>query len=353
MVEPSGEVTMALKKMAGGNLFVDEPNKTLSNINPEAVSWSGDDRSGNTSKLNVAGLNEDITVRLHEMPINVDTLAFVLFSFKGPCFNQISDLRLYATECSTSDNRRPEVVAKFNCDFDLDTLEGAQQALLCVTLRRNPGPTFPTGKIMWNEDQKIFARKYCSTKIVGDKYKDYLENHVKSKLGELKVKEHEYLEIVTACNAEHEQEYDQILSDTKKNKDSRALQQRIAVHEEVVASDVIFNVLAWASKAHCVSGGLKSEQLMIWNRTFSKFNVHGGNQPHGDMIGAEENYFDCAWEIQAQRELMGNKKFTASVVNNVARKCFFFRSPTDKFDAANGSYCGKALAMTGAMLANA
>jgi stress response protein SCP2 len=353
-VKPNGQTGMALKKTAGGDLFVDSPGKTLSNINPEAVAWSGDDKSGNSSKLNVAGLNEDITVRLHEMPINVDTLAFVLFSFKGPCFNQISDLRLYATECTTSDNRRPEVVAKFNCDFSLDTLEGAQQALLCVTLRRNPGPTFPKGDCKWAPDQITFARDFCSKKIVGDKYKDYLEKEIKSKN---LISDVDYLEIVTLVNAAHENEYDQILNDQKKAHKSgaggnRSLQQRLDVHAEICASDIIFNVLSEATKSKCAKQ-LSAQQLMIWNRTFSKFNTQGGSEPHGDMIGEDEDYFDCAWEIQAQRELMGNRKFTASIVNAVARKCFFFRTPGDKFDAANGSYCGRAVAVAGAFMATA
>ena len=139
-VKPNGEMAMTLKSSTGGNLFADAPNKSLSNINAEACVWSGDDKNGATSNTNVAGLNEDITVRLHEMPINVDTLAFVMFSFKGPCFNEISDLRLFATECTQSTGtagRQPEVVAKFNCDFDKESLEGAQQALLCVTLLFN------------------------------------------------------------------------------------------------------------------------------------------------------------------------------------------------------------------------
>ena len=61
-VRPNGKVSMALKKTAGGNLFVDKPQKSLSNINPEAVRWSGDDKNGAKSGLNIAGLNEDITV---------------------------------------------------------------------------------------------------------------------------------------------------------------------------------------------------------------------------------------------------------------------------------------------------
>ena len=133
---------------------------------------------------------------------------------------------------------------------------------------------------------------------------------------------------------------------------NRSLQQRLDVHAEICASDIIFNVLSEATKSKCAKQ-LSAQQLMIWNRTFSKFNTQGGSEPHGDMIGEDEDYFDCAWEIQAQRELMGNKKFTASVVNSVARKCFFFRTPGDKFDAANGSYCGKAVAAAGAFMATA
>jgi hypothetical protein len=43
------------------------------------------------------------------------------------------------------------------------------------------------------------------------------------------------------------------------------------------------------------------------------------------MSTPEEDFFDCAWEIQAQRELMGMKKFNSSCINDIARKCFFFR----------------------------
>merc|ERR1711865_936424 len=166
-----------------------------------------------------------------------------------------------------------------------------------------------------------------------------------------------YLEILNLVNAAHENEYDQILNDQKKSHKSggvanRSLQQRLGVHAEICASDTIFNVLSAASESKCAKK-LSAEQLMIWNRTYSKFNTQGGSESHGDMMREDEDYFDCAWEIQAQRELMGNKKFTASVINSVARKCFFFRTPGDKFGAANGSYCGKAVAAAGAFMATA
>ena len=62
------------------------------------------------------------------------------------------------------------------------------------------------------------------------------------------------------------------------------------------------------------------------------------------------DYFDCAWEIQAQRELMGMKKFNASCINTIAKKCFFFRDPNDRFAATNGSYCGKAASAAAAFV---
>merc|ERR1712166_1074855 len=172
--------------------------------------------------------------------------------------------------------------------------------------------------------------------IVGDKYVDYLEKEITSKK---LIPEILYLEILNLVNAAHENEYDQILNDQKKSHKSggvanRSLQQRLGVHAEICASDTIFNVLSAASESKCAKK-LSAEQLMIWNRTYSKFNTQGGSEFH------------------AQRELMGNKKFTASVINSVARKCFFFRTPGDKFGAANGSYCGKAVAAAGAFMATA
>jgi hypothetical protein len=357
--KPNGTASMALKKKAGGNLFVDKPGKSMSNINPEAVVWSGDDLNGKQSGLNIAGLNEDITVRLHEMPINVDTIAFVLFSFKGPCFNEISDLRLYATECTQSiadDSRRPEVVAKFNCDFEKEQLEGAQQALLCVTLRRNPGPHFPKGELQWTQPQCEFARKYAKAKM-GDKFIDYEAKYVKAKLQELKVSDQEYITIVSKVEAAHEAGYDAILSQEMKHKNSRGLQHKLQTHKELIASDVIFNVLQFASKKHLgESKSLSAQQLMIWNRTYSDHNrgIDGkSTEGHGDMMAEDEDYFDCAWEIQAQRELMGMKKFNASCMNTIAKKCFFFRDPNDKFAAAHGSYCGGAVAGAAAYLTSA
>ena len=359
-MKPNGQESMALKKLAGGNLFIDKPGKSMSNINPEAVRWSGDDQKGANSQLNIAGLNEDITVRLHEMPINVDTLAFVLFSFKGPCFNEISDLRLFATECTqstpgTNGGRRPEIVAKFNCDFEKEQLEGAQQALLCVTLRRNPGPNFPKGEVQWTEQQQEFARKFASKPIKNDAFLKYKDTYITPKLSELKVSEQDYVTIVSQVEGAHEAEYDAILSEQMKNKNTRSLTQKLAAHKEVVARDIIFNVFAKASR-NTLGGktkGLSPEQLMIWNRTYSQHNKGTSGKPRGDMIGKDEDYFDCAWEIQAQRELMTSKKFDAGVVNAIAQKCFFFRDPGDKFADAHGSYCGSAIAAAGAMVASA
>ena len=100
------------------------------------------------------------------MPQAVNTLAFMLFSFKGPTMDKISDLRLIATECTISDAdpskpRFPEVVAKFNMDFDEDTMEGMQRAMLCATLRRNPGPKFPKGEHKFSAEQKQWVDRFC------------------------------------------------------------------------------------------------------------------------------------------------------------------------------------------------
>jgi len=365
-VKPNGEMAMTLKSSTGGNLFADAPNKSLSNINAEACVWSGDDKNGATSNTNVAGLNEDITVRLHEMPINVDTLAFVMFSFKGPCFNEISDLRLFATECTQSTGaagRQPEVVAKFNCDFDKESLEGGGSALLCVTLRRNPGPKFPKGTCNWDAGQKAFARKFASEPIKGDNYKAYLAKHIEARMSELGLGTAEYNSAKARVDALHEDEYDQILNSEKKAKgrQTRSMFNKIQIYEERVAADVIFYALAIASKKKGCE--LTAQQLMVWNRTYSAFNAGPGVQytkgcdAHGDMCDKEEDYFDCAWEIQAQRELMGMKKFNASCINSIARKCFFFREAqtenNNKFGQANGSYCGAAVSSSAAFLATA
>ena len=85
--------------------------------------------------------------------------------------DKISDLRLIATECTVSDAdpskpRFPEVVAKFNMDFDESTMEGAQRAMLCATLRRNPGPRFPDGKHTFAAAQKTWVDKYCVAPVL-------------------------------------------------------------------------------------------------------------------------------------------------------------------------------------------
>jgi ABC-type multidrug transport system fused ATPase/permease subunit len=368
-IKPSGESAMCLKNVTGGNLFADQPGKTMSNISVRACKWSGDDKNGNAAQQNIAGINEDITVRLHEMPINVDTLAFVMFSFKGPCFNEISDLRLYATECTVNDggsgNRKPEVVAKFNCDFDKETLEGAQQALLCVTLRRNPGPKFPKGEVDWSEAQKNFARKFASEPITGT-HVNYLKTKIDSNVSSLGISQQHYQRAKARVDAYYSDQYDQILESQKRSKKSgngetRSLKKRIEAFEELVAADTIFNVLSEASQAQgCF---LTPSQLMLWNRTFSPFNpgkkgtkYTQGCKPHGDMSTPEEDFFDCAWEIQAQRELMGMKKFNSSCINHIARKCFFFREAGDKFakhTQPGGSYFGKAAASAAAFAVSA
>ena len=330
-VRPNGKPGMVLKKKAGGDLFPDAPLKSLSNINSEACVWSGDDQSGATP-TNVAGLNEDITVRLHEMPINVDTLAFVMFSFKGPCINEISDLRLMATECTTSgggSGRQPEVVAKFNCDFDTESMEGGQQALLCVTLRRNPGPKFPKGDTNWTEGQKTFAREFASEPIKpvlnddaktikkdgyiraatvkNDGYRAYLAKHIDPKLAELGVSPQAYAQAKALVNSKHEDAYDQILSSEKKNhgRKTRNMLQKIEAFEQVVAADTIFCVLAMASKAK--GANLNASQLMVWNRTYSAFNAgpgqkyaHKESKAHGDMMNENEGNEECGWYCVVQ-----------------------------------------------------
>merc|ERR1711998_487418 len=72
-----------------------------------------------------------------------------------------------------------------------------------------------------------------------------------------------------------------------------------------------------------------------------------------DQLSEDENIFDCAWELQAQRELMASNKFDASILNNIARKCFFFRTAEDKFASAQGSFIGGAVAAGAAFMVGA
>ena len=116
----------------------------------------------------------------------------------------------------------------------------------------------------------------------------------------------------------------------------------------IVAADTIFNVLSEASQAHrCF---LTPSQLMLWNRTFSPYNpgkkgtkYTQGCKPHGDMSTPEEDFFDCAWKIQAHHELMETRKFNSSCINHIARKCFprFPREKFAKHTQPGGSYFGR------------
>ena len=143
---------MLLKKTTGGKLFPNRKDGTVSHLNKECVKWSGDDTTGAKSSQNVAGINEDITVRLHEMPQAVNT-SFMLFSFKGPTMDKISDLaslqRNADLGCRSSKPR--SVTAKFNMDFDEDTMEGMQRAMLkalCAETRALNSPRASTNSVL-------------------------------------------------------------------------------------------------------------------------------------------------------------------------------------------------------------
>jgi hypothetical protein len=360
---------MLLKKTTGGKLFPNRKDGTVSHLNKECVKWSGDDTTGAKSSQNVAGINEDITVRLHEMPQAVNTLAFMLFSFKGPTMDKISDLRLIATECTTSDAdpskpRFPEVVAKFNMDFDESTMEGMQRAMLCATLRRNPGPKFPTGKHTFSAEQKTWVDKFCIAPIEKaqqasrdpktykspaelDNFVEHAKQFAEPYYNDMKLTPDLVNEVKGKIDCMFEGEMDHLLSLPQKDK-TRKLQKQLAALENKKAKFVMYHLFAMGSEKSLGKGnGLSAHQIMVYTNTYSK------HHKTGDQLSPDENIFDCAWELQAQRELMASKKFDASILNNIARKCFFFRTATDKFQEAEGSFIGGAVAAGAAFMVGA
>ena len=106
---------MCLKKRFGANLFVDHPGMCVSNINDQHVVWSGDGDS-----------EEDIKIRLQDLPTNVDTIAVLIFSFKGPCLKHLSKLRLIVPECD------------IDTPIDTSGVDPSAQCMLVATVRRNP-----------------------------------------------------------------------------------------------------------------------------------------------------------------------------------------------------------------------
>jgi hypothetical protein len=360
---------MLLKKTTGGKLFPNRKDGTVSHLNKECVKWSGDDTTGAKASQNVAGINEDITVRLHEMPQAVNTLAFMLFSFKGPTMDKISDLRLIATECTTSDAdpskpRFPEVVAKFNMDFDESTMEGMQRAMLCATLRRNPGPKFPTGKHTFSAEQKTWVDKFCIAPIEKaqqasrdpktykspaelDNFVEHAKQFAEPYYNDMKLTPDLVNEVKGKIDCMFEGEMDHLLSLPQKDK-TRKLQKQLAALENKKAKFVMYHLFAMGSEKSLGKGnGLSAHQIMVYTNTYSK------HHKTGDQLSPDENIFDCAWELQAQRELMASKKFDASILNNIARKCFFFRTATDKFQEAEGSFIGGAVAAGAAFMVGA
>ena len=126
--KPNGQLGMAQKRSTGGDLFVDKPGKIRSNVNPDSFAWSGDNASGNTSRFGDS--HEDMTIKLNELPVEVDTVSFVLFSFKKT-FNtfDLNQLHLNIDDGSEMTPLR----------YPVETRENPGSGLLVATLRRNPG----------------------------------------------------------------------------------------------------------------------------------------------------------------------------------------------------------------------
>ena len=144
-----------------------------------------------------------------------------------------------------------------------------------------------------------------------------------------------------------EGEMDHLLSLPQKDK-TRKLQKQLAALENKKAKFVMYHLFAMGSEKSLGKGnGLSTHQIMVYTNTYSK------HHKTGDQLSPDENIFDCAWELQAQRELMASKKFDASILNNIARKCFFFRTATDKFQEAEGSFIGGAVAAGAAFMVGA
>ena len=130
--------------------------------------------------------------------------------------------------------------------------------MLCVTLRRNAGPTFPSGKIEWDAKQIEFARKFCSKQIKNEKFCDYQQKNITSQLDQLGVTQQSYVTIVSACESAHEAAYDQILSEEKKQKGiGRGLQANVV--------ETTFNVISFAPQGHD-SPNIKPAPQLIHSR---------------------------------------------------------------------------------------
>lgn len=127
--KPNGQLGMCLKKTVGGNLFVDKPGKIVSTVPVESFVWSGDDRSEyNRRAASFSDSHEHMTINLNEIPVEVDTVAFVLFNFKASRFQ----LHLNIDDGSEMTPLR----------YPVDLVSNSNQSLLVATLRRNPGPNY-------------------------------------------------------------------------------------------------------------------------------------------------------------------------------------------------------------------
>ena len=123
---------MCLKKRFGANLFVDHPGMCVSNINDQHVVWSGDGDS-----------EEDIKIRLQDLPTNVDTIAVLMFQLKDTPFSEISPLRLIVPECD------------IDTPIDATGVDPAAQCLLVATVRRNPSMEIQQQRTGFNNFKKF------------------------------------------------------------------------------------------------------------------------------------------------------------------------------------------------------
>ena len=236
--------------------------------------------------------------------------------------------------------------------------------MLCATLRRNPGPKFPKGEHKFSAEQKQWVDRFCiepvekaaSASSNPKSYKSPAEydNFVEhSRLfaepfyNDMNLSDNLVDEVKGKIDCMFEGEMDHLLSLLQKDK-SRKLQKQLAALDNKKAKFVMYNLFALGSEKSLGKGkGLNAHQIMVYTNTYSK------HHKTGDQLAPNENIFDCAWELQAQRELMASKKFDASILNNIARKCFFFRTAQDKFAEAQGSFIGGAVAAGAAFMVGA
>merc|ERR1711881_383129 len=90
--------------------------------------------------------------------------------------------------------------------------EGAQRAMLCATLRRNPGPKFPKGTHKWTAEQKAFADKYIKEAIEREDNIAWYEKYIKPRLSEMGLSDALVKECMADVDGMFENEMDMLLS---------------------------------------------------------------------------------------------------------------------------------------------